>query len=113
MDPLLAAEIQLGGQALEIGLQHRVDHARHGIRAIDGRRAVQQHFHPAHARRRNGVGVDRHNRHEVLGLRAGMVHHPPAVQQHQRIARSKRAQVDRRGVASGVVHAADRPRRIE
>ncbi len=57
--------------------------------------AVQQHLHPVEARDRDGVGVDGDDGHEVLGLRARMVHHPPAAQQHQRVARAQRPKVDR------------------
>ena len=100
------AELALDRNALQIALEHGVDHARHRVRAVDRGRAVQQHLYPAHACNRDRIGVDALHRHQILGLRAGMEHHAATVQQHQRIAGAERAQVDGRRVAARIVDAA-------
>ena len=104
---VLVAVGQVEGEAFEIVLEDSVDHASHGVRAVDGRGAVEQDFDPAHAHGGDRVGVDGDDRHQVLGLGARVVHHAAAVEQDQRVAGAQRAQVDRGGIAAGVVEAAD------
>lgn len=70
-------------------------------------RAVEQDLDAADAHGGDGVGVDGDHGDKVLGLGARVIHHAAAVEQDQRVAGSQSAQVDRGGVAAGVIQAAD------
>src|SRR5690606_12880891 len=52
-----AAVLGRDRQAVHVVAQDGVDHARHGVGAVDGGGAVAQDFHALQARHRNGVGV--------------------------------------------------------
>ena len=96
----------LDGQTFEIRPQDRVDHARHSVGAVKGRGPVEQDLYPAHAHRRDGIGVDRGHGNQVLGLGARVQDHPAAVQQHQGVAGTETTQVDRSRIPTGVIDAA-------
>jgi hypothetical protein len=101
-----AAQLRLDAQAAKLGVEHGVDHARDGVRAVDGGGAVEQNLDPLHACHREGVGVGGLDRHQVLGLGARMQHGAAAVQQRQGVAGAQAAQVQRRDVAPRVIEVA-------
>ena len=112
--PLGAAVLGLQGHPVIVGAQHGVDHAGHGVGAVEGRRAVAQHFQPLQAVHRNGVGVVGQHRDQVLVGPAGWVRHDPAaVEQHQRVADPEIAQVHRAHVAAGAVAGVRQIGRVE
>jgi hypothetical protein len=94
------AVLGVDGQAIEVGLQHRVDHAGHGVRAVDGGRAVAQDLQALEVRGRDGVGVVAQQRHGARRLAGRVRHQAAAVQQHQGVADAQAAQVDRVDVAA-------------
>ena len=74
-----------------------VDHASDGVRAVDGRGAVAQHFDVIDALRRHVIDVDRVC--QRLGHRVGG--EPAAIDQDQRAAGADVAQIDAGIVAAG------------
>ena len=89
------------GPAVHVVAQHRVDHARNRVRAIDGGGAVAQDLKTLQTRNRDRVGVVGQHRNQVfIRLRRRVADDAAAVQQHQRIADAQIAQVDRAGVAA-------------
>ncbi len=52
------SDLGLGLQAAELGVEHKVDHAGHGVRAIDGRSAARDDVDPLDQHLRNRVGID-------------------------------------------------------
>ena len=58
--------------ALQIALEHGVDHACDGIGSIDGRSTVAQDFNPANAAGCNLVGVGADYGHQQFGLETGV-----------------------------------------
>ncbi|MNL49458.1 hypothetical protein D3C87_1723940 [compost metagenome] len=61
-----AAVLGRDGPVGHVVAQDGVDHAGHGVGAIDGGGAVAQHFKPLKARHRNGVGVVGQDRNQVF-----------------------------------------------
>ena len=80
-------------QTLEIVLQHEIDHASHGVRAVHGRCATGDHFDRLDGGCRNGVDVD--DQRGIGRLRA------TAVNQHQVAIGAEAAQVEGRGARAG------------
>nr|GEU28061.1 hypothetical protein [Tanacetum cinerariifolium] len=74
------------GGALHGALGDEVDHAADGVGAVDGGRAVAQHFHPFQGRQRNDVQVH-------AGAVERVVGDAPAVEQHQGLVAAQAAQV--------------------
>ena len=90
-------------EAVELLDQLHVDDARHRVRAIDRRRAVQQHLDTVDQRRWDQADVGRHRRAFDARRR-----HAAIVDQHQRARRIEIAQIDRRN--AGTAHRDERAR---
>ena len=106
VDAVLAAALvlgrdHLGGDVRDVdgALGDEVDDAANGVRAVDGRGAVAQHFDPFQGGDGNDVQVD-------AGAVIGMVGDAPAVEQDQRLVAAQAAQVGAglaaRGQAAGI-----------
>ncbi len=109
-----AAVLGRDRQAVHVVAQDGVDHAGHGVGAIDGGGAVTQDFHALQTRHRNGVGVVGQDRHQMLvGLRRRVADDATAVQQHQGVADAQAAQVHRAGVAARRVRGVGQVGRVE
>ncbi|MNX77792.1 hypothetical protein D3C86_1093490 [compost metagenome] len=94
--------------AVELAPHHDVDHARHGVGAVEGRGAVQQDVHPLHGGGRNGRGVGE-------GPARTRSRQTPAVDQGQGRTDAQASQIDPRGqgavAAGGVRETQNRSRR--
>ena len=103
-------ELRTYREAVEIRLEHGIDHARDRVGAVDRRRTVPEHLDPFHAEHRNRVRVHAVDGDEAaadfLGLELGRQHQPSAVEEDQRITRAHAAQVERADVAARRVDAA-------
>ena len=97
-------------EALEVRLEHGIDHARDRVGTVDGRGAVAQYLYALDAVDWHRVRVDRIDRHEstadFLGLVTRGIDHAPPIQQYERVARSHVAQVESTDIAAHRVHAA-------
>ncbi|MNU85699.1 hypothetical protein D3C71_754450 [compost metagenome] len=94
-----------GGQAdllaIVVLAQHDVDHACHGVGAVDGRRATGQHFHALDDRARDRLDVD----HVVVAVvRLRVLRRAAAVDQGQGVARAQVAQVHHLGIGREAAH---------
>ncbi len=101
--PVGQAHVTLQEAAGDIALEHGVDDARDGIRPVNRRSTVTQHFDPAHAAGRDLVGVRTHDRDQQFGLEAGVQRHAAAVDQQQGVAGAEIAQIDRTDIAADAV----------
>ncbi len=81
--------------ALEVVVHDEVDHAGHGVRAVDGRCAAGQDFDALDQRGRDLVQVGR-------GVAWGACRQAAAVDQHQGAAGAEVTQVDGRGAGGAV-----------
>ena len=101
------AGIEIGLQTLELLVQDEVDHARHGVGAIDGRSAAGDDIHPLDQHLRQGVDV-----HCAIVVRRGDA---MAVQQHEGALGAEIAQVQRvaRVVMAAVAGTANARRTLE
>ncbi|OEZ46361.1 hypothetical protein JANLI_57040 [Janthinobacterium lividum] len=106
VDAVLAAALvlwgnDLGGDIRDVdgALRDEIDDAADGVRAVDGRGAVAQHFDPFQGGDGNDVQVD-------TGAVIRMVGDAPAIEQHQRLVAAQTAQVGAglaaRGQAAGI-----------
>ena len=94
------AHHKAGDGPMEVLLQFDVDHARHGVGAVDGGGAIFFVFDLVDRSQRDAVEIEVRTPGIVEGVRCG----PVAIDQHQKAVAAEPARIDRGQTAVGFLH---------